>query len=226
LSQNQLQKLGHKLGVPSLYIAKTKQLIIVKADSKTGFHATCQLFEKDKNNSSLWVLKTGFPVVIGENGFAWGLGLHLEMTPKKMEGDGCSPAGVFELDISFGDSAVVAGSSWPYKTINQEDIFIDDVNSSHYNKFQQKTFNNKDWNSFEEMKRVDGLYNKGIVINHNMNPVKAGYGSAIFFHVWRSKDSATRGCTAMSYENIISLISWLDKAQSPLLIQLPKHISI
>ena len=221
-----MQKLGHTLGVPSLYIAKTKQLVIVKAESKSGFHATCQLFERDKNNSSLWILKKAFPVVIGENGFAWGQGLHREMLPQKKEGDGCAPSGIFELDISFGDSKLISGSSWPYTVMSSNDIFIDDVDSNFYNSFQLKYSDNKDWNSFEEMNRVDGLYNKGIVVKHNMAPVKPGLGSAIFIHIWRSKESSTRGCTAMSLDNITFLIEWLKKENNPLLIQLPDNIFI
>jgi len=219
-----LQQLSHRLGVPSLYIAQAKQIVIVKADSKTGFHATCQLFEKDKNNSSLWVLKKGFPVVIGENGFAWGRGLHREMSPQKKEGDGCAPAGVFDFGISFGDSDVIASSSWPYSIMEYKDIFIDDPNSDYYNSFQVRTSTNIDWNSFEEMNRVDGLYNKGVVVRHNMRPVKSGFGSAIFMHIWRSNESPTRGCTAMSVENIVFLIKWLKKENKPLLIQLPSNM--
>ena len=167
-----------------------------------------------------------FPVVIGENGFAWGEGLHKDMKPKKKEGDGHAPAGVFKLGIGFGDQNMLKQSSWPYKVISDQDIFIDDVKSSYYNSFQLKDSNIKDWDSFEEMRRLDGLYDKAIVIKHNMNPVKPSFGSAIFFHIWRSNSLFTRGCTAMSKNNMSILLKWLNQDDNPLLIQLPSNIKL
>ena len=72
------------------------------------------------------------------------------------------------------------------------------------------------------MKRNDGLYEYGIVINHNTSPIIAGNGSAIFFHIWRSATSPTLGCTSMSKENLLVLMRWLDKGKHPLLIQVPE----
>ena len=62
--------------------------------------------------------------------------------------------------------------------------------------------NKKDWNSYEIMLRDDGLYDRGLVINHNMNPSLVKYGSAIFMHIWPSEMFSTAGCTAMSKKNM------------------------
>ena len=152
--------------------------------------------------------------------------MHSDLLPLKVEGDGKAPAGVFELGIAFGNETKVPNSTWAYKVMTKNDIFIDDSMSEFYNRFQKKSSIKKDWNSFEEIKRQDGLYNKAVVINHNMSPVKPGGGSAIFLHIWRSKTSATRGCTAMSVDNITSIIAWLKKESYPLLIQLPSNFAI
>ena len=70
--------------------------------------------------------------------------------------------------------------------------------------------------------RDDHVYDLGLVINHNMMPVQPNFGSAIFFHVWRSKTSPTLGCTAAELGNVTKLLNWLVPKKKPLLIQLPK----
>jgi L,D-peptidoglycan transpeptidase YkuD (ErfK/YbiS/YcfS/YnhG family) len=69
------------------------------------------------------------------------------------------------------------------------------------------------------MKRGDDLYEYGVWVLYNSNPVSAGNGSCIFIHVWRNEHSGTAGCTAMSKDNILKLIHWLDKKKSPVLLQ-------
>ena len=212
-----------KLGASIKVLDNSKQLIIVHAKKRNSFKAECSLYEKKENS---WIEVKKFPVVIGENGFRWGKGLHQAALPEKIEGDGCSPAGIFYLGTAFGDFKMINKATWPYKVVNQNDIFVDDISSKFYNSFQKKSYHKIDWNSFEEMKRSDGLYNKAIVIKHNMNPVITKKGSAIFFHIWRSEKSHTRGCTAMEKTNIKYLIAWLDKEKNPLLVQLPSNIPI
>ena len=68
------------------------------------------------------------------------------------------------------------------------------------------------------MRRSDNLYKYGIVIEYNTNPVIKGYGSAIFFHIWRGKDVTTEGCVAVSEDNIIRILEWLDPTARPLII--------
>ena len=40
-------------------------------------------------------------------------------------------------------------------------------------------------------------------------------------YVWRSNDSPTAGCTAMSRTNMMRVIEWLDVSDNPVLMQLP-----
>ena len=71
------------------------------------------------------------------------------------------------------------------------------------------------------MQRPDGLYERGLIIKHNMNPVAAGFGSAIFMHIWRSSSQPTAGCTAMSKTQLEKVLSWLKPGLNPILVQLP-----
>ena len=96
---------------------------------------------------------------------------------------------------------------------------VDDVNSGYYNTLVVSDTAKHDYNSFEYMKRNDSLYEYGVWVLYNSNPVVRGNGSCIFIHVWRDVKSPTAGCTAMSRENILKLIYWLKKKKNPVLLQ-------
>ena len=99
---------------------------------------------------------------------------------------------------------------------------VDDSNSIYYNQLvHSNSIEKKDWNSSEKMKEIGFLYNLGLVIQHNCQPIKQNMGSAIFMHIWRGKGMGTGGCTAMKEKNLNEVVSWLDKAQNPCLVQLP-----
>ena len=52
--------------------------------------------------------------------------------------------------------------------------------------------------SAEELWREDRLYDVIVVLGYNDDPVVAGKGSAIFFHIARSDYEPTEGCVAIS----------------------------
>jgi L,D-peptidoglycan transpeptidase YkuD (ErfK/YbiS/YcfS/YnhG family) len=67
------------------------------------------------------------------------------------------------------------------------------------------------------MRRTDGQYQLGLVVQHNPANVP-GSGSCIFLHVWRGLGSGTAGCTAMPIEVLNGLLAWMRRA---VLVQLP-----
>jgi len=199
---------------------ETKQLIKVTTPDWNSRNGTMQLYER--NSSSNWH-KVGEPIsiILGRNGLGWGLGLHT--IPKdakyiKREGDGRSPAGLFELGNGFGYAPF--NISYPYEVYKTTDHCVDDSNSIWYNKIIDSTKVSKDYNSFEHMKLKNNLYEYGIVVNHNPNQIKNG-GSCIFIHIRSGNGKGTAGCTAMSKENIVKVLKWLKKDKKPLLLQLP-----
>jgi len=216
-SAEKLNHIASHFGIQDDLVNQTKQIIWVESKQWNNIKAKAYLLEI-KNNR--WHIIKSFPVVLGRNGMRWGQGLHQKnIGIEKQEGDGCSPAGIFALSDGFG-TAFSAGN-WPYKTLTDEDLFIDDSQSTYYNQWVKKDRVTKDWSSFEVMQRPDGLYNRGFIIQHNMNPVIAGKGSAIFFHIWRDKQSPTAGCTATTKENMDYILNWMDTNKNPILIQLP-----
>ena len=207
---------------------KYQQVVLVTTDNWSSSKGKVAFFEKI---DSRWVAyDSSINVNVGKNGLGWGLGLHQtsSLEPEKIEGDGKAPAGVFEFGVSFGYSDTPpVGSSWKYQSVDSRDYFVDDPDSQDYNKWVRLTEDKANepkayWKSFERMKRLDHLYELGILINHNNSPIVPKKGSAIFLHIWRTEFSPTLGCTAMSKENITRLLRWLDPLKNPILIQIPK----
>lgn len=163
-------------------------------------------------------------VTVGRNGLAKGRGLHelAENETMKKEGDGKSPSGIFSLGTSFGyDTAADGQSKYPFKQCTERDFFVDDVNSSDYNQWvtlPDSIDPSTVWQSFERMRRSDYQYELGVVVNHNMDSVIKGGGSAIFLHVWKKEGAPTSGCTAMSKSDMLALQGWLDHDFDPILI--------
>ena len=145
--------------------------------------------------------------VIGENGFA--------RPGEKREGDGRTPSGIFSLKRTFGYDKTV-NTKMPFRQAAEEDLWVDDPNAPDYNQWVKQGETGA--GSYEKMKREDDQYKYGIVIEYNTEPVIKGYGSAIFFHVWEEKSHSTAGCVAVSEENMIKILEWLDPNAFPLII--------
>ena len=146
---------------------------------------------------------TDLPAVIGKQG----------VTLMKREGDHKTPFGLYALSLVYGYHSSDRVATWmPYRQINREDKFIDDVNHQHYNQWISGI---TDADSYEIMLREDGLYELGVIIDYNMHPIIPGLGSAIFLHVWRNESTGTEGCVATSVENLRLLVSILDAKLNP-----------
>ena len=140
--------------------------------------------------------------------------------PLKREGDGCSPAGVFQIPFAFGYAPKNEAEMvrLRYVPVTETLAGVDDVNSKFYNQVVDASAVAKDWESNETMLRPDGLYRWGAFIAHNPRG-ESGRGSCIFFHLWSGPDRPTAGCTAMTEQHVRSLLSWLDPVKEPLLVQ-------
>lgn len=199
-------------------IPNTKQLIIVSTSDWSVSRGTLQRYSKINNT---WTkIGKSIAIKLGRNGLGWGRGLHT--TPKnakiiKKEGDGKSPAGIFELKQAFGYAPF--NVAYPYEVYTRQNHCVDDVNSKLYNKIVDSTKVKIDYKSKETMKFPKNYYKYGIVVNHNNideKGAKAGAGSCIFIHI---KAKPTAGCTVMNEVQMKELIQWLNPKDNPLLIQ-------
>jgi L,D-peptidoglycan transpeptidase YkuD (ErfK/YbiS/YcfS/YnhG family) len=203
--------------------AAARQLVLVTTADWDATRGTLHLFERTSDG---WRGTDAFPVTIGRGGSAWGIGLHPDQTgPRKREGDGRSPAGVFSIGTAFG-YAPAAATGLAYAPMDEGHWCIDDDASPLYNRI----VDTRDVGavavagSTEPMRRDlhaggDMRYALGFVIEHNPQHER-GAGSCIFAHLWRD-GGTTAGCTAMAGDAMRRLLASLRADADPVFVLLP-----
>ena len=206
--------------------AESTQLVTTVVDGLAATTGVLHVWHR-VHGTLVWKDDGGWPVVVGR-GVAWGRGLHGEGAPAgrdgpvKREGDGTSPAGVFELRGAYGYAAAApAGTALAYRALDASTECVDDPRSHHYTQILERPAAGADWTSAEAMRRPDALYTWVIDIAHNPDAVR-GAGSCIFFHVWRDERSPTVGCTAMPEPRVRTLLATLAPAATPVYVLLPR----
>ncbi len=197
------------------------QLVTVVSEDWNAFEAEMRRYQRAPGKS--WT-QVGEPiaVVLGREGYGWGRGRHGEGRPRgrpgplKREGDGRSPAGVFDVGTAYGYPASRDSISLPYLQATPSLRCVDDPASRHYNRIVSTDSTPVDWKSAEHMRRDDELYAIAIVVEHNTGSVQLGAGSCIFIHAWKGPGIGMSGCTAMPMEALESLADWLKPGASAL----------
>lgn len=207
--------------------AQSRQLLLVTAATWDSPAGVARLYERDAARHAWRALGRPMPVSLGRAGLAWGRGLHVAPAgaePTKREGDGRSPAGVFDLRRLTGYAAQPPrGARLPYEVATATLRCIDDPASRHYNRLVDEARVTRDWNSAEDMRRGDDLYRLVAWVGHNDAPVEAHAGSCIFLHLRAGSGSVTAGCTAFDAGDLEHLLQRLDPRERPVLVQLPEE---
>lgn len=207
-----------------------RQLVLVTCDGWDSPLGRLRRYERDAGGAWRQVGDAA-EVTLGRNGSGWGIGLHPDQAggPRKQEGDGRAPAGVFAIGPAFGYEAG-ARTGLPYRQMDADDWCIDVPGSPLYNHIvnAKETGREAVEGPTEPMRRdlhADGdiRYRLGFVIGHNPQAV-AGKGSCIFAHLWRAPGEATAGCTAMAEPAMLELLAWLDPARRPVFVLLPEAV--
>tara|TARA_B100001059_G_C17740555_1_gene531414 strand:- start:69 stop:560 length:492 start_codon:yes stop_codon:yes gene_type:complete len=151
-----------------------------------------------KNKHTLEVDDFQFRCAIGKNG----------LSNKKIEGDFCTPKGIFKLENLFyrKDRVNFEKCDLKFIKINKEMVWCNDSSSIYYNKLTKikKKF------KFEKMFRNDYKYNFVIPLDYNRKNIKKNKGSAIFIHL--TKDyKPTAGCIAISKNDFVILLKIIKK---------------
>ena len=199
----------------------TSQLIVVTTSSWNKIQGKMSVYEHKGN---YWQpVFTEIPIVTGRSGMAWGKGLHKEELNRgklKMEGDGNSPAGIFQISGLFGYEDILSKMS--SLKVDSRTFCVDDSKSAYYNQIVKADTVKKDWNSAETMRMKSDVYKFGIFVDYNVKPAISNMGSCIFMHIWGGSTEPTAGCTAMEESDILKLIGFLDKKKNPILVQVPE----
>jgi L,D-peptidoglycan transpeptidase YkuD (ErfK/YbiS/YcfS/YnhG family) len=230
-------KFGRFGGIPSFMLllavvlaaspvpAESRQLVLSIGETWDATSARVQRYERAAPGAPWKAVGSPIEASLGRAGLAIGRGLHPAPLPgpAKREGDGKSPAGVFDLRLATGyDAAPPAGTKLPYRQASPTLRCVDDVKSAFYNRLVDEADAKRDWSSAEDMRRPDELYRLVVWVGHNDAPVQAGAGSCIFLHLRRAPTSTTAGCTAFEAPAIETLLTWLDPGARPVLVQLPR----
>jgi D-alanyl-D-alanine dipeptidase len=219
-------------------LAQSTQVIVVTTSGWTAVEGQMQRFERTGTHETWHPAGEPIPIVVGKNGLGWGVGVipaddagvRAAGEPVKKEGDGKAPAGIFALGTAFGYAAQpLPGLKLHYLTLTPSIECVDDVDSKHYNRIVDRSAVTPDWNSSEHMRNTGESYRWGVVVDHNgidatgnrQEPVP-GAGSCIFLHIWHNRDQGTVGCTAMSIIDLETVLTWIDPARKPMLVQLPE----
>jgi L,D-peptidoglycan transpeptidase YkuD (ErfK/YbiS/YcfS/YnhG family) len=171
------------------------QLVVVYNQNSSDANATLVGLEKKKEK---WLVQfKAIKASVGRNGVA--------KKDSKIEGDGKSPNGLFELGRVFGYDEL-GPTSLDYTQSTSEDKWIDDAEAADYNTYVRGNTMAK---SFEHLKLNSIDYKYCMVIEYNTKPVVKGKGSAIFFHVADEKYTPTSGCVAIAENDMLNYLQWL-----------------
>ena len=116
--------------------------------------------------------------VFGTEG-VWGLN---GCTDDKREGDKKTPCGVYHFNQAFGilDDP---GAVLPYHKVTEDDYWVDDPDSRHYNRMVNASQVEKDWNSAEHLIQVSPYYNYALSLTYNEEAVPGeGFGDLSPLH--------------------------------------------
>jgi len=220
--------------------AGSTQMMVVVTPNWDAVDGRLQRWERASTHDSWRPVGETIPVVVGSHGLAWGIGLvppsarhvRLAREPVKREGDGKSPAGVFDLGTAFGYAAEpLPGLKLAYLALTPSVECVDDANSKFYNRVVDRSTVAPDWKSSEHMRYTGESYRWGIVVDFNgtvmgrdRSAPQPDAGSCIFLHIWHHAGLGTAGCTAMPQSDLETLMVWLDPARRPLLVQLPAPV--
>jgi L,D-peptidoglycan transpeptidase YkuD (ErfK/YbiS/YcfS/YnhG family) len=152
-----------------------------------------------KRSENLLFKNLKFRCSLGKNG----------VTKNKVEGDKCTPSGIYKLKQVFyrADRIKKITTNLKKIKIKKNMGWCDDSSSKKYNhliKIPNKF-------SHEKLYRKDHIYDIIVVLNYNMNPVIKKKGSAIFLHIAKKNYSKTLGCIGLKKNNLLEILNKVKK---------------
>ena len=200
-------------------ISQSKQLVLVTTEDWQNINGQVQRYERDPISLKWQVVGPKTPVVVGRNGMGWGVELqgYGFAGPAKIEKDYRTPAGVYKIGPAFGyPRQAPLRLKLDYMPVD-DTYFCNDNLGEEYNQL----IYNKEKPIRTEWRDVE-LFRWGAIIQYNTDSPIQNAGSCVFLHIWENPNTGTKGCVAMSVENLEVLIKWLDPAKKPVIVILPK----
>lgn len=150
-----------------------------------------------KNIAYISYEKKKLKCIVGKNGIG----------QKTREGDFVTPKGIFKLGKVFfrSDRIKKIKSGLPTIKIEKNFVWCVDPKRVEYNKLIKKPANC----FYEDLHRMDSLYDIIVTINYNLHPIRKYIGSAIFIHCSEEKGCHTAGCVAMKKNHLVEMLKFL-----------------
>jgi L,D-peptidoglycan transpeptidase YkuD (ErfK/YbiS/YcfS/YnhG family) len=128
------------------------------------------------------------------------------------EGVPRTPAGMFGLTQAFGNTPS-NGTRLPYFQAGPYDWWNGESGTPAYNTHVHQV--RSPGPASENLYYAGGVYAHAVVIDYNRFPVRAGAGSAFFFHVTNGQPTA--GCVAVGSAQLDQVMRWLNPAAHPVM---------
>ena len=151
-----------------------------------------------KNKYTLKIDDFKFKCCIGKNG----------LKKNKIEGDKCTPKGIFELGTLYyrKDRVKKPITNLKIKNIKRNMGWCNDSKNKLYNKEIKVSKNIK----HEKLFRKDYKYDYLLIIEYNTRKIKPNKGSAIFIHLTKNF-KATAGCIALLQKDFLIMVKLINK---------------
>lgn len=176
---------------------ETRQLVIVAGSGMDSSLVDVSYLKRNENG--VWKEEFCVPGFCGYYG----------MTDDKKEGDRRTPTGMYSFVSVFG-ILPDPGSRMAYRQVEDGDFWVDDSNSRYYNQLVNAREVVPEWNSAEELIRIEPSYHYVLALDYNTAERVPGKGSAIFLHGTDSRKTWTEGCIAIPEEQVKLLVQELD----------------
>ncbi len=139
-----------------------------------------------------------FPCALGPAG----------VTADKREGDDATPAGDHALRrvLYRADRVDRPQTVLPAAPLTPLDAWCDDPEDPGYKTLVRQPYGA----GVELLWRDDYMYDVIVVLGYTDDPVVPGRGSAIFLHIAGANFEPTRGCVAVSRENLLRILAACD----------------
>ena len=151
-----------------------------------------------KNKYTLKIDDFKFKCCIGKNG----------LKKNKIEGDKCTPKGIFKLGTLYyrKDRVNKPTTNLKIKNIKRNMGWCNDSKNKLYNQEIKVNKNIK----HEKLFRKDYKYDYLLVIEYNTKKIKANKGSAIFIHLTKNFKT-TIGCIALLQKDFLIMAKLINK---------------
>lgn len=205
-----------------------KKLLVVVTPDWNASRAEVTLYARDSLSAPWKRIGSPSPCQAGRNGLAWGRGLTEPLTagPRKKEGDGKTPAGLFPLPLAFGyeppAKAAQAGIRLPYRELTASTVCVTDPDSAVFNDLADSKTSTATWTRQDRMIRDDNANRLGAVIGHNRPDPQPSLGSCVFLNLEPGPGKPTGGSIGCPEPLLREMLSWLEPDAKPLIAILPQ----